>query len=172
MGFLQLCALRLLGCPGGKRKQSVTKGRLHGFPWQIQGNTWSQGSDELSGLWEKPFQGNALLGDIYWHQAVCPHCLQGNLGLFCSYQWWTKPITEIWSVNYWCSSAACCLQVSFSNILLHLWNKPTWFEVFVHLHTERGHRGLCSKSTSTGKEEKFCALCILENVEFITMQPK
>lgn len=87
MGFLQLCALRLLGCPGGKRQECVPKGKLHSWdPWQIQGNTWPQGSDEHSGLWEKLFQGNVPLDDAYWDQAGSPDCLQENWGLFCSYQ--------------------------------------------------------------------------------------
>lgn len=32
---------------------------------QIQASTWSQGSHEHRGLWEKLFQGNVLLDDAY-----------------------------------------------------------------------------------------------------------
>lgn len=134
-GISQLCALRLLGCPGGKRQQSVTKGKVSQLGPLAKARTGSQGLDECSGLWEKLFQENVLLDAAYWDQAVSPHCLQENWGLFCSYHWWAKPIKEAWSVNYRCSSAACCFQVSFSNMLLPLWNKLTWSGMSVHLHT-------------------------------------
>lgn len=143
--FLKQCALGLLGCLDAWVEKEVSLWQKGGFtagsPDKSQYNIWSQGSDEHSRprILGKAFPGKSPTG---WcllrsgHVSRSPALVTARkLGLFCCCHWWAKPIKEVWSLNYTCLSAACCFQVSSSNVLLHMLNKPTCFETSVRLHT-------------------------------------
>lgn len=101
-------------------------------PDKSQYNIWSQGPDEHS----RP----RALGKAFPRKSPTGWCLlrvdcvsrspalvkEHKLGLLCSCRWWAKSI-KIWSLNYRCLSAAGSFQVSSSNVLLRILNKPTCF---------------------------------------------
>lgn len=177
------CSSVLSGCLDTQVEKGVVslwqnEGFTAGSPDKSQCNIWSQGPDKHSRprAWGKAFPRRSPTGwcllradCISRSSALVKAC---KLGLLCSCHWWAKSI-KVWSLNYRCLSAAGSFQVSSSNVLLRILNKPTCSSPYlIDPLWKEDIEASAPNPLQQVRRRSYMLLCISKNAEFIPVQVK